>query len=134
MLPNVANGFGAIAMSSLLAGEGQASNTAASSDQGASPFPPKPTHFVPTAKNVIFLYMDGGPSQVDTFDPKVRLDKEDGKPFGMNVDQKTLQFDNMGKTLASPWKFRRYGQSGMQSAICFLMWASALTILRLYDR
>lgn len=104
MLSRCANGFGAVALTSLLADQAFAE---------PGPFAPKPTHFAPEAKNVIFLYMDGGPSQVDTFDPKPRLDKEDGKPFGLDVDKKTLQFDNMGLTLASPWKFKQYGESGL---------------------
>jgi hypothetical protein len=54
--------------------------------------------------------MDGGPSQVDTFDPKPALDKYNGKPFGMKIEP--TQFDNVGKTLASPWKFTQHGKSG----------------------
>lgn len=113
MLAQCANGFGAVAMTAMLAGRGFASTDADVLDKQLNPLAPKPKHFASEAKNVIFLYMDGGPSQVDTFDPKPRLDKEDGKPFGLNVDKKTLQFDNMGLTLASPWKFKRYGQSGL---------------------
>ncbi|MFM7052875.1 MAG: DUF1501 domain-containing protein, partial [Planctomycetota bacterium] len=60
---------------------------------------------------VIFLYMDGGPSQVDTFDPKPRLDEFNGKPFPMATAP--TQFNNKGTTLASPWKFKRYGESGL---------------------
>ncbi len=55
--------------------------------------------------------MDGGPSQVDTFDPKPRLTKENGKPFPAEIE--ATQFNNVGKTLASPWKFKQYGQSGI---------------------
>jgi hypothetical protein len=55
--------------------------------------------------------MDGGPSQVDTFDPKPLLEKYHGKPFPGPV--KPTQFNNVGMTLASPWKFRRYGSSGI---------------------
>jgi hypothetical protein len=58
---------------------------------------------------VIFLYMDGGPSQVDTFDPKPRLQKEHGRPFGMKMEP--TQFNNNGNTLGCPWAFRRYGES-----------------------
>ncbi len=63
------------------------------------------------AKNVIFLYMDGGPSQMDTFDPKPRLDREHGRPIQTKVQP--TQFDNVGKVLKSPWKFRRHGESGI---------------------
>ncbi|MEK6233337.1 MAG: DUF1501 domain-containing protein, partial [Planctomycetales bacterium] len=113
MLTQCANGFGAVALTALAADRGFAGEPGVAKDHRTNPLAPKPTHFAPQAKNVIFLYMDGGPSQVDTFDPKPLLDKEDGKPFGMNVDKKTLQFDNMGSTLASPWKFKRHGQSGL---------------------
>src|SRR5690606_10545834 len=78
---------------------------------GSSPFAPRPSHFPARARNVIFLYMDGGPSQVDTFDPKPRLDRDHGKPFPMKIEP--TQFDNVGNTLASPWKFRQYGESGI---------------------
>ena len=67
----------------------------------------RPSHFPARAKHVIFLYMDGGPSQVDTFDPKPRLDREHGQPFKMKVQP--TQFDNVGTTLKSPWKFRQAG-------------------------
>jgi hypothetical protein len=66
-------------------------------------------HFAPRAKRVIFLFMHGGPSQVDTFDYKPRLNADDGKelPFApaMNIDAKP-------KLLRSPWKFSRHGESG----------------------
>ena len=72
---------------------------------------PRPVHFIPSARNVIFLYMDGGPSQMDTFDPKPRLTQEHGQPFRMKMEP--TQFDNNGATLGSPWKFQPYGQSGI---------------------
>src|SRR5258707_4930886 len=55
--------------------------------------------------------MDGGPSQVDTFDPKPRLDREHGEKIRMKVPP--TQFDDVGTVLKSPWKFRQYGQSGI---------------------
>ncbi len=71
---------------------------------------PRP-HHAPRAKNVIFLFMDGGPSQVDTFDPKPRLAKEHGQPMKMKV--LPTQFDDNGNVMQSPWKFRQYGESGL---------------------
>ena len=62
----------------------------------------KPTHFEPKAMSVIFLYMDGGVSQVDSFDPKPQLDRDNGKPFSAKIEP--TQFNNIGNTLASPWK------------------------------
>ena len=94
LLRRSAHGFGWLALGALLARE----------SRGAA-------HFAPRAKNVILLFMDGGVSQVDSFDPKPRLKAEHGKPFGMKID--ATQFDNIGKVLASPWEFQNYGQSGI---------------------
>lgn len=77
----------------------------------SDPLSPKATHFPSTARSVIFLYMDGGVSQVDSFDPKPRLDRDNGKPFATQIEP--TQFNNIGNTLASPWKFRPYGESGI---------------------
>ena len=102
MLIRSANGFGAAALAALLASEGKAES---------DPFAPKKPHYPAKARSVIFLYMDGGPSQVDTFDPKPMLAKYDGRPFPAKVEP--TQFNNVGATLASPWKFQQYGQSGL---------------------
>jgi hypothetical protein len=67
--------------------------------------------FQAKARSVIFLYMDGGPSQIDTFDPKPRLQKENGEPFKMQIQP--TQFDNVGNTLGCPWEFRPGGESGL---------------------
>ena len=72
---------------------------------------PRPPHFAAKARSVIFLFMDGGPSQVDTFDPKPRLDREHGQPI--KVKTQPTQFNNVGNVLACPWKFRQYGESGI---------------------
>ena len=106
MLARCASGFGAVALSALLA----------ETSEGAVNVGPKvpstrPTHFPPRARSVIFLYMDGGPSQVDTFDPKPRLSRENGLPFALKMEP--TQFNNNGNTLGSPWEFRPYGQSGV---------------------
>ena len=101
MLARCAGGFGAVALTSLLAeARGGAAGPALSSP-----------HHRSRARRVIFLYMDGGPSQVDTFDPKPRLQKESGQPFKMKMEP--TQFDNNGATLGSPWKFGRHGESGL---------------------
>ena len=111
MLQQTACGFGAVALSALLADEYGGQARSAEASERRDPFAPRKPHFEARAKSVIFLYMDGGPSQVDTFDPKPRLDKENGRPFGDKIEP--TQFNNIGNTLASPWKFRRYGQSGV---------------------
>ncbi len=69
------------------------------------------THFAPKATSVIFLFMDGGPSQVDTFDPKPRLDREHGQPI--KVKTHPTQFNNVGNVLKCPWAFRNCGESGI---------------------
>src|SRR5881392_2909679 len=102
MLARCANGFGAVALTALLGDRAFAAD---------SPMSPRPSHAIPKCKNVIFLYMDGGPSQMDTFDPKPLLTKEHGQPFKMKMEP--TQFNQNGLTLGSPWKFRQYGQSGL---------------------
>jgi Protein of unknown function (DUF1501) len=104
LLSRCAGGFGAVALAALMAEEVRAASR-------HDPLAPRPTHFPAKATSVIFLYMDGGPSQVDTFDPKPRLTAEHGKPFAMKMEP--TQFNNNGNTLGSPWKFREYGQSGI---------------------
>ena len=110
MLSRCANGFGALAFAGLLAEE--AANGASSADATALA-----THFPAAADSVIFLYMDGGPSQVDTFDPKPRLEKEHGQPIKMKVP--ATQFNNVGSVLKSHWPFRRYGESGLEVSDLF---------------
>src|SRR6516162_1152751 len=101
MLLRCANGFGAVALAALFAEESPAST--------ALPSP----HFPARARNVIFLYMDGGPSQVDTFDHKPLLAKYHGRDPHTVFKVEPTQFNNVGKVMASPWKFQRRGQSGL---------------------
>ncbi len=109
MLTTCSTGFGAVALASLLGDASFGAEAVSSSEK--NPFAARKPHFDAKAKSVIFLYMDGGVSQVDSFDPKTRLDKENGKPFGLKIEK--TQFNNIGNTLASPWKFKQYGQSGI---------------------
>lgn len=108
-LKTTANGFGAVALSALLAETGRAASR--------NDLAPRSPHYAPKAKSIIFLYMDGGPSQVDSFDPKPRLTADDGKPFAMKMEP--TQFNNNGATLGSPWSFRAYGQSGLPISSLF---------------
>ena len=71
---------------------------------------PRPQHYPAKCRNVIFLYMDGGVSQVDSFDPKPLLTKEHGQPFKMKMEP--TQFANNGATLGSPWAFKPGGKCG----------------------
>ena len=117
MLVSCANGFGAVALAALLRepafGAAPATEPGPTAEPGPTtgPLSPRPTHFPPRATSVIFLYMDGGVSQVDSFDPKPRLDREHGQPIKMKVPP--TQFNNVGNVLKSPWAFRQHGQCGM---------------------
>lgn len=110
-LARAANGFGAVALAALMHDEAARAAPADEAARAKDPFRPRPSHYPPRARNVIFLFMDGGPSQVDTFDPKPRLDREHGQPIGMKTPP--TQFNNVGTVLRSPWKFRPRGQSGI---------------------
>src|SRR3979409_2344848 len=82
----------------------------------ANPLAQRPTHFPAKAKHIIHIYLNGGPSQVDTFDPKPLLKKNEGKmlPQGnLTTERKT------GTALASPFRFKRYGQSGIEISEIF---------------
>src|SRR5687767_2557529 len=108
MLRRCAGGFGAVALAALMndrayGATSPASVAEASAGAAASPFAPRPAHYKARARNVIFLFMEGGVSQVDSFDPKPLLDREHGQPFKMKMEP--TQFNNNGTTLASPWKF-----------------------------
>jgi hypothetical protein len=75
---------------------------------------PRVGHYPAKATSVIFLYMDGGPSQVDTFDPKPRLDKEDGQPIRMKAPPtQFIPHDTVPKVMRSPWQFKPRGKSGI---------------------
>jgi len=103
MLSRCAQGFGAVALTAL-AGDsllGDVPGQPGVLDRG---------HIPARARSVIFLYMDGGPSQVDTFDPKPALSKWDGKPFPAPMER--TQFNSVGNTLKSPWEFHQYGECG----------------------
>ena len=106
MLAQCSHGFGGLA----LAFFGAADAARAASSRALNPLAVQPTHFPPKAKSVIFLYMDGGPSQMDTFDPKPLLDKEHGQPIKMKTP--VTQFNDVGTVMKSPWKFKQHGQSG----------------------
>jgi hypothetical protein len=87
-----------------------------SADTPTNPLAPKNPHFAAKAKHVIFLFLNGGPSQVDTFDPKPLLQKYSGQPMptgNLKTERKT------GSLLGSPFKFNRYGKSGIEVSEIF---------------
>ena len=107
LLHTMGTGFGSAALAQVLA-------------QGSvlpvDPLAPKAPHFAPKAKHVIFLFLNGGPSQVDTFDPKPMLTKFNGQPMpagNLKTERKT------GNLLKSPFAFKKYGQSGTEFSEIF---------------
>ncbi|MCA9298623.1 MAG: DUF1501 domain-containing protein [Phycisphaerales bacterium] len=110
MLRRISSGFGSVALAGLLS-EHAFADAIAGSGTGIPGASLGALHHAPRARNVIFLYMDGGPSQVDTFDPKPLLTKENGEPFKMKMEP--TQFNNNGNTLGSPWKFRQRSAAGI---------------------
>ncbi|NUN95024.1 MAG: DUF1501 domain-containing protein, partial [Candidatus Omnitrophica bacterium] len=104
-------GIGKIALAALLGGK---SLSALAGPSPASPLAPKPPHFPPNAKRVIYLFMAGGPSQLDLFDPKPALVKYDGKPVPAEVvkDQRYAFIERNASLMASPFDFKPHGQSG----------------------
>jgi hypothetical protein len=74
---------------------------------------PRPAHFAPKAKAVIHLFMNGGPSQMDLFDPKPVLDKHNGEPYFDKVAADLTTPEQVGGLMRSPFKFAQYGKSGM---------------------
>ena len=117
LLQTAASGFGAVALAALLGEEAQGQSRLSlkadlqnPANKMIDPLAPKAPHFKARATSVIFLFMDGGVSQVDSFDPKPRLAKENGQPFKGPIQ--ATQFNNIGTVLKSPWDFKPYGKSG----------------------
>src|SRR5687767_4074976 len=106
MLRASACGFGQVVLAALAANRARA-------DAGpwSTPHTPGAPHFPPRARRIIFLFMWGGPSHVDLFDPKPRLSSESGKPLsGKSVGSDRGQ---LGTVLGSPFQFSRHGHSGI---------------------
>ena len=113
MLRRSGIGFGSLALAGLLADELGASTGRDSGDALGL----RPPHHPPRAKRIIFMFMHGGPSQVDTFDYKPLLKRDSGKPYPGKKPR--IQSGKTGNLLASPWEFRRYGQSGIHVSDLF---------------
>jgi hypothetical protein len=109
-LASAGNGFGALALSALLSEQ----SSAADSPKSSNPLSPKKPHHKPTAKACIFLFMEGGPSHIDTFDPKPTLNKLAGKPMPASFGEVvTSMGESRAPLLASPRKWKQHGQSGL---------------------
>jgi hypothetical protein len=110
-LEKSALGFGALAASTMLPAATVSGN----------PFAPRPQHFPAKGKSVIFLFMHGGPSHLDSFDPKPLLQKLDGQPVPPSFAKADFQFTKVDKVplMASPRIFKRRGQSGIEISDLF---------------
>jgi hypothetical protein len=118
LLQRCGMGFGALGLSSLLAPE-----LSAGAAEISNPLLPKVAHFPAKAKHVIHLFMNGGPSHIDTFDPKPLLNKYAGK----NLPTENLRTERpTGAALPSPFKFKRYGQSGIEVSELFAKTAESI--------
>ena len=107
VLRGSANGFGAIALQHLLA-------RGAAAAPRVNPLSAQTPHFAPKAKSVIFLFMVGAPSHIDTFDPKPALKKFEGQKLPESYGKIVSQFtDGSTPLLSSPWQFKQHGQCGM---------------------
>jgi len=116
-------GFGMLGLTGLLAGEGLLGSAAQAASTDLNPLAHKKPHFPAKAKQVVHLFMNGGPSHVDTFDPKPLLDKYHGKPLprtNLRTERKT------GAALRSPYKFKRYGRSGIEVSELFARTAESI--------
>src|SRR6266446_476989 len=101
----VGSGFGMVGLADVLQAEGS-----------GGPLATKPAHFPAKAKNIIFLFLNGGISQVDTFDPKPMLTKHDGEPMpGPKIKTDRAS----GNLMRSPYSFKKYGQSGLEVSEIF---------------
>ncbi len=114
-------GFGSIALQGLLQDKAFAGVDASGIDRTKSldPLKPRKPHYNAKAKSVIFLYMDGGVSHVDSFDPKPMLNKHNGQDPYKHMNVQPTQFNNIGKVLASPWEFKNRGKSGIEISDLF---------------
>jgi Protein of unknown function (DUF1501) len=115
MLRRCGMGFGGLGLGALLGDAGLLASTAQASDS-LNPLAPKQPHFKPRAKRVIHLFMNGGPSHVDTFDPKPLLAKFHGKELpkpNLRTERKT------GAAFRSPYKFTNHGESGIEVSEIF---------------
>ena len=118
LLQRCGMGFGALGLSSLLSPE-----LSAGAAEISNPLLPKVAHFPAKAKHVIHLFMNGGPSHIDTFDPKPLLSKYAGK----NLPTENLRTERpTGAALPSPFKFKKYGQSGIEVSELFAKTAESI--------
>lgn len=116
MLGETAGGLAGIALSWLLARRGHAAPQGEDPPGNGAPAVydtrPKRPHHAPLARQVIFIFMGGGPSQMDLFDPKPMLTKHHGEPISFGINQRAI--GGSTRLMASPFEFRRHGESGIE--------------------
>src|SRR5688572_20562195 len=95
-------GFGAVALSDLLARPSLAASASPNPLAAAAP------HFAPRAKRVIYIFLDGGLSQIDSYDYKPRLQTDHGKPLPASIAKPKFSFAPTGRVLASPFSWKQY--------------------------
>ncbi|MDX1947298.1 MAG: DUF1501 domain-containing protein [Pirellulaceae bacterium] len=117
LLASLGGGFGTLALRGLLQQDAAlAADAPASRDNPLAPRPPK---FAAKAKSVIFLFMYGGPSHLDLFDPKPALEKWSGQPIPVFKQDDVFRKGSKNAALPSPYKFARHGESGMEISETF---------------
>ena len=112
ILRSIAGGFGLLGLADLIAQANAQDVSTSSADSTPNPLAARLPHHEPRAKRVIFLFMNGGPSHVDLFDPKARLTADHGKP--LPFEKPKIARTTTGNLMASPFKFAPAGQSGIE--------------------
>src|SRR5690349_11098613 len=107
-------GFGSLALSDILARKSFAAPSLA-----INPLRAKLPHFAPRAKRVIYIFLDGGLSHIDSYDYKPLLQRDDGKPLPASIAKPKFTFAPTGALLKSPFKWKQWGQSGMWASDLF---------------
>jgi hypothetical protein len=115
VLCRIGGGFGALALTSVFAEAGLLTALPSAATRTSNPLAPRPPHFPARAKRLIFLFMNGAPSHVDTFDPKPALARHAGQPLPERMQVAGARRNN-GQLMPSPFRARPCGQSGIEVA------------------
>src|SRR5262249_49496556 len=114
MLKRMGAGLGMIGLAGLLADDAR---RAGATPAATNPLAPRPPHFAPGARRLIHLFMNGGPSQVDTFDPKPALERYHGQ--ALPAGYLSTERGGARSLMRSPFRFQRHGQSGLEVSEIF---------------
>src|SRR5437764_7757496 len=115
MLRRAMLGFGGLALADVL---GRRSMSALAA-RGASPLIARPPHFAARAKRIIYVFLDGGLSQVDSYDYKPLLQRDDGKPLPASIAKPKFTFAPTGSLLKSPFHWKQWGRCGLWGSDLF---------------